>query len=375
MQLTPKRPDFANLSKKIAAILEDRDLGVMSVKQVAKAFKLPQTPRLRRMLLRISEITVTIDRTALSQYRHAVRDVDGRIIFDPDACNYKYWEAVQLRCMDLDPKVLRIDHNSSWRAPSLMQTMALCVDSMHPDHKVRYGDQNLLSAMYGWELRELQLGSRTAAPPVQRRFTLDDILQALTSRSLKTLRRLSLANMDDAGVSYANGVPVFHKLEQVIFIDIGPLQPQSTALHWLAHVPSLISIDIRVEAWSPDDFLAVLNSCHTQVREIIWETSRTTLRNGSILSIPVYLQDIQKFVLIPLPWCVFPQIPSAVTWLELSEDKHNGYYQLLRSKEYGAGLTDVQHTWDLGGKEIYVFRDEQQAACRARGVRFHQVQI
>lgn len=181
--------------------------------------------------------------------------------------------------------------------------------------------------------------------------------------------------MDDAGVSYANGVPVFHKLEQVTFIDIGPLQPQSTALHWLAHVPSLISIDIRVEAWSPDDFLAVLNSCHTQVREIIWETSRTTLRNGSILSIPAYLQDIQKFVLIPLPWCVFPQIPSAVTWLELSEDKHNGYYQLLRSKEYGAGLTDVQHTWDLGGEEIYVFRDEQQVACRARGVRFHQVQI
>lgn len=188
MQLTPKRPDFANLSKKIAAILEDRDLGVMSVKQVAKAFKLPQTPRLRRMLLRISEITVTIDRTALSQYRHPVRDVDGRIIFDPDASNYKYWEAVQLRCMDLNPKALRIDHNSSWRAPSLMQTMALCVDSRHPDHKVRYGDQNLLSAMYGWELRELQLGSRTAAPPVQRRFTLDDILQALTSRSLKMLR-------------------------------------------------------------------------------------------------------------------------------------------------------------------------------------------
>lgn len=83
------------LSKRIASIVDDHDLGVIA--QVARAFALPQTSRLRHLLSRVNEV-----RTTPKDHRF----LDPRVPDDFDA-----WKIVQVDLTSLNLKSFRVRHN------------------------------------------------------------------------------------------------------------------------------------------------------------------------------------------------------------------------------------------------------------------------
>ena len=280
----------------------------MTVAQVARAFALPQISRLRHLPSLVNGV-----RTTPKDHRF----LDPRVPDDFDA-----WKIVQVDLTSLNLKSFRVRH--------ILGTE----------------DTHLLPAMTSWELQELQLGSRDAGPVFDAQPTLRDIHGSLTVRSSQTLCKVSLPNRNDGRASKAKTKTPFDKLEQLTLVDIGPLQSNSVVISWVKHAPSLASIHIHVPDWPADDFLAILQACQVQLCEISWETKSTIARDGTVLIVPSHLQRIRKFVLIPSAGFIFPTIPSAMTWLELSEYDHDAYFGMLGVRAYGPGLTDIRQTFD-----------------------------